>query len=88
LSGVSSTSGTDTSGGSPTGCWMPVNPGSMTPTIVSGTPLTLTVRPTTFGSAPNRTFQYFELMTATGGAVGLSSSGRIVRPSRARTPSA
>jgi ATP-dependent helicase HrpA len=35
-----------------------------------------------------RVCQYFELITMTGGAVGLSSSGRIVRPMRALTPSA
>ena len=83
---VSSASGSEMSGGVATGCCMPVNCGGRTPTIVTGTLLTRTFLPMTFGSVPKRECQYFELMTATGGAVGESSSGRIVRPMRAVIP--
>ena len=76
------------SGASPTGCCTPVKSGGSTPTIVTATLLTRIVLPTTAGSVMKRVCQYFELITMTGGAVGLSSSGRIVRPIRAVTPSA
>ena len=75
------------SGGLATGCCTPLNVGTITPTMVIGTLLTLMALPTTAGSVPNRECQYFELMTATGVAVGRSSSGRMVRPMRAVTPS-
>ncbi len=87
LNCASSESGTEMSGGLATGCWMPMNVGEITPTIVTGTLFTLIVLPTIAGSVPKRECQYLELMTATGGAVGWSSSGRIVRPIRAVTPS-
>ena len=66
---------------------MPLKCGAITPTMVTGTLLTLMTLPTTAGSVPNRECQYLLLMTATGVAVGRSSSGRIVRPMRAGTPS-
>src|SRR4051794_12214545 len=59
------------SGGSAIGCWTPVKSGGSTPTIVTGTLFTRTVLPTTEASLPNRACQYFELMTATGGDVGV-----------------
>ncbi len=75
------------SGGSLTACCTPVNRGSITPTIVTGTLLTRTTLPTIEGSLPKRALQYFELITATGDADGVSSSGTIVRPMRVPTPS-
>ena len=51
--------------------------------MVTSTPLILMVLPTTDGSVPKRECQYFELITATGGAVSRSSAEPIVRPSRA-----
>src|SRR5262245_60351996 len=74
LNSGSSASGSDTSGGSATGCSTPVNSGGSTPTIVTGTLLTVASAPTALGSPPNRVIQYLWLMTATGGAVGRSSS--------------
>jgi hypothetical protein len=84
---VSIDRGTVTSGASAIGCWMPLNSGGRTPTMVTSTSFILTVLPTTLASVPKRECQYFELITATGGAVGLSSSGPKVRPSRALMPS-
>src|SRR5262245_66382136 len=83
----SSASGKEMSDSSATGCCTPVNSGDSTPTTVTRTLLILMVLPTVAGSLPNRVCQYFELIIATGGAEGRSSSGRIVRPSRALTPS-
>ena len=88
LSCCSSAIGSDTSGGSSTACVTPVNSGGSTPTIVTGTLLTATGVPTTPGLPPNRDIQYLWLITATGAAAGRSSSGVIVRPIRAVTPSA
>ena len=59
----------------------------MTPTIVTGTLLNWTTLPTTCGSLPNRDRQYRALITATGGRVGRSSSGTMVRPGFAVRPS-
>ena len=66
---------------------MPANSCGSTPTIVTGTPFMMTTLPTAFGLPPNRSRQYFALITATGGASALSSSGTIVRPRCALTPS-
>jgi len=46
-----------------------------------------TTLPTTPGSPPKRERQYFALITATGEADGVSSSGRSVRPGFAVSPS-
>src|SRR5580704_1150991 len=80
--------GRDTSGGSSTGRSTPVNVDGSTPTIVTGTLLMRTGAPMTPGLPPNRDIQYLSLITPTGAAVGRSSSGVIVRPIRALTPSA
>ena len=57
------------------------NPGGSTPMISCGSPLSVTIRPTTAGSPPNRRFHSASPMTATRAALGTSSSGRKVRPS-------
>src|ERR1700730_931615 len=88
LSCGSNAIGSDTSGGSSTGCSTPVNSDGNTPTIVIGTLLTRTGVPTTPGLPPNRDIQYLWLITPTGAAVGRSSSGVMVRPIHAATPSA
>ncbi len=66
---------------------MPVNSGAITPTTVTTTSFTRIVLPTAAGSVMNRVCQYLELITAAGGADGLSSSAVMMRPARARTPS-
>ena len=72
------------SGPSRTACCTSTRSGEITPTIVTGTLLSSTTLPMTSGSPPNRLRQKRALITATGGAVGWSSSGTIVRPGLAR----
>jgi hypothetical protein len=58
----------------------------MTPMMVCGWPLTVTVRPTTAGSAAYRRCQTPWLSSSTPAAPGRSSSGRIWRPRIGCTP--
>ena len=57
----------------------------ITPTIVCDTPSSVSARPITFGSLPNRAFQKRSVITAT--SAPSSSSGKNVRPRIARRPS-
>ena len=59
----------------------PVNPDGATPMIVTGTMLTLIVRPTTEGEDPKARSQTSVLIRATVGAPIWSSAARIGRPS-------
>ena len=83
----SSDIGTETSGASAIACCTPVKDAGSTPTIMTATPLTCTTLPITLTSPPKRVRQNRSLITATGSAAASSSSGTIVRPSRASTPS-
>ena len=60
--------------------FVPVNPGGVTPMIVTGTMLTLIVSPRTEGEAPNARCHRPALINATVGAPTTSSAGRIGRP--------
>jgi hypothetical protein len=61
-------------------------PGGMTPTMVKGSPLKVTLRPATAGSPPNRRCQSSWEMMATRSVVSFSSSTVNVRPSAGCTP--
>ena len=65
---------------------MPRKPAGATPTIVYTVPRMRTVRPTTSAAEPSSRVQYRCDTITTRGAAAASSSGRIVRPSRGRTP--
>ena len=66
----------------------PLNAAGMMPTTVNLKPLRVTVLPTTSGSEAKARFQRPALITITGDAPSVvSSSGVIVRPRAASTPS-
>src|SRR4030095_4697886 len=67
----------------------PKKPGDATPTMVKAVLLTVTCRPTTCGSAPQRRGRYSKLITAPGWPLDrLSSASVSVRPTTGLTPSA
>ena len=83
---ASNASGTVTSGASAPSRSMPAKSAGVTPTMVTIWPLIDTTRPIADGSPANRLLQYAWLMTATGGALGLSSASPNTRPRTAGTP--
>src|SRR5262249_32850379 len=64
----------------------PVNLLGVTPTIVTGTSLSLIHRPSTVGERPNSRSQDSSLITAPGWLAGGSPAGAMTRPSCASTP--
>ena len=59
----------------------------ITPTMVCGTPFSLSARPSTSGEAAKRSRHRLSPITTTRSAFGRSSSGVKVRPRSGRTPS-